>query len=178
MLHARRTHGTVPRHLKLDKDLAVGTVEKWKVMEVANKQKDNNQISILFKSHKPGVGGLIQTLGSANRHKVKKSITTKATRILNLLKRSMSGCSQHAKATACPALVHPHLEYCAPVWDPHTVKNVEMLEKVQKWAARWLIAKWESNSKQWDKSYFQSLSELNWQSLQQQRTYLNQCQTS
>ena len=38
-------------------------------------------------------------------------------------------------------------------------------------------AKWDNNSKQWDKSYFQSLSELNWQSLQQRRTYLNQCQT-
>ena len=89
----------------------------------------------------------------------------------------MRGCSQHAKATAYQALVHPHLEYCAPVWNLHTVKNIETLEKVQKRAARWLTAKWDNNSKQWDKSYFQSLSELNWQSLQQRRTYLNQCQT-
>ena len=123
------------------------------------------------------MGGLIQILGSANR-KSKwnnhcQSIATKATRILNLLKRSMRGCSQHTKATAYQALVCPHLEYWTPVWDPHTVQNIETLEKVQKWAARWLTAKWDNNSKQWDKLYFQS---LNWQSLQQRRTYLNQCQ--
>ena len=52
-----------------------------------------------------------------------------------------------------------------------------MLAKVQKRACRWLTAKWDNNSKQWDKSYFQSLSELNWQSLQQRRTYLKPCQT-
>ena len=110
-----------------------------------------------------------------NNHR--QNIATKATRILNLLKRFVSGCSQHAKAITYQALVCPHLEYCAPVWDPHTVKNIDMLEKVQKQACRWLTAKWDNNSKQWDKSYFQSLSELNWQSLQQQRTYLKQCQT-
>ena len=57
-----------------------------------------------------------------NNHR--QNIATKATRILNLLKRSMSGCSQHAKATTYQALVCPHLEYCAPVWDPHTVKTL------------------------------------------------------
>ena len=55
----------------------------------------------------------------------------------------MSGCSQYAKATAYQALVCAHLEYCVPVWDPHTVKSIDMLEKVQKWAARWLTAKWD-----------------------------------
>ena len=73
---------------------------------------------------------------------------------------------------AYQALVRPHLEYCS-----HTVKKIGTLEKVRKPAARWLTAKCDSNSKQWDMSYFQSLSELNWQSLQQRRTYINQCQT-
>ena len=124
------------------------------------------------------LGVLMDTKLKWNTHH--QNIAAKATRILNLLKRSMSGCSQHAKATTYQALVCPYLEYCAPVWavwDPHTVKNIDMLEKVQKQAYRWLTAKWDNNSKQWDKSYFQSLSELNWQSLQQRRTYLKQCQT-
>ena len=69
---------------------------------------------------------------------------------------------------AYQALVRPHLEYCG-----HTVKKIETLEKVRKRAARWLTAKWDSNSKPWDMSYFQSLSELNWQSLQQQLKNLN-----
>ena len=38
-----------------------------------------------------------------------------ASRILNLLCRSLHGCSMQPKKTACLALVHPHLEYCAPV---------------------------------------------------------------
>ena len=133
------------------------------------------QFKIFSKSLCSSSASLIDTKLKWNNHC--QSIAAKATRILNLLKRSMSGCNQHAKATAYQALVRPHLEYCTPVFDPHTVKNIEMLEKVQKRAARWLTAKWDNNSKQWDKSNFQSLSELNWQSLQQRRTYLNQCQT-
>ena len=79
-------------------------------------------------------------------------IAVKATRILNILKRSMSGCSQWSKVIAYRALVLPHLEYCAPVWNPYTAKNIEILEKVQKRAARWITAKWDNNAKCWDKS--------------------------
>ena len=38
---------------------------------------------------------------------------TKATCVLNLLRRSMQGCSNQAKARAYTALVRPHLETCA-----------------------------------------------------------------
>ena len=85
------------------------------------------------------LGVLMDTKLKWNNHR--QNIATKATRILNLLKRSMSGCSQHVKATTNQALVCLHLEYCALVWDPHTVKNIDMLEKVQKRACRWLTAK-------------------------------------
>ena len=44
---------------------------------------------------------------------------TKATRMLNLLRRSMEGCSKQAKAWAYTALVRPPLETCAPVWTPY-----------------------------------------------------------
>ena len=39
-------------------------------------------------------------------------VATKANRILNLLRRSMYGCSRSAKHRAYSALVRPHLEYC------------------------------------------------------------------
>ena len=42
----------------------------------------------------------------------------KATRILNLLRRSMYRCSKSAKERAVSALVRPHLEYVAPVGNP------------------------------------------------------------
>ena len=142
-------------------------VEKCEVMEITNRRTTIR--------YDYCVGHIIDAKLKWNNHC--QSIAAKATRILNFLKRSLSGCSQRAKATAYQAMVRPHLEYCAPVWDPHAVKNIEILEKVQKRAARWLTAKWDNNSKQWNKSYLQSLSELNWRSLQQRRSYLNQCQT-
>ena len=57
---------------------------------------------------------------------------TKATRVLNLLRRSMQGCSTQAKARAYTALVCPHLETCAPVWTPYQKGAQDDLEKVQR----------------------------------------------
>ena len=156
-------------------------IKKCKVMEITNRK-----ITVDFEYCLNGtnldwvdsfryLGLLIDTKLRWNNHCC--NIAAKATRILNLLKRSMSGCSQQAKATAFQALVRPHVEYCAPVWNPHTAKNIETIEKVQKRAARWLTAKWNNDTKRWDKSYHQSLSELKWQSLQQRRTYLTHLQT-
>ena len=34
------------------------------------------------------------------------------------------------------ALVRPHLEYAVPIWDPYSVKNVNALEQVQRFALR------------------------------------------
>ncbi|KAI8506571.1 hypothetical protein Bbelb_159980 [Branchiostoma belcheri] len=40
------------------------------------------------------------------------------------------------KATCYKALVRPHLEYSATVWDPHTIKGIQAVEAVQRRAAR------------------------------------------
>ena len=34
------------------------------------------------------------------------------------------------------SLVRPHLEYACQVWDPYTERNIDHLEKVQKYALR------------------------------------------
>ena len=34
------------------------------------------------------------------------------------------------------SLVRPHVEYAAPVWDPHTLHDFQSLESVQKFALR------------------------------------------
>ena len=68
-------------------------------------------------------------------------VRMKVTRVLNLLRRAMQGCSKQAKARAYTALVCPHLETCSPVWTPYQRSAQDDLEKVQKCGARWICAK-------------------------------------
>ena len=40
------------------------------------------------------------------------------------------------------SFVRPHLEYATPVWDPHLQKDIDKLEKVQKFALRMCTKNW------------------------------------
>ena len=97
--------------------------------------------------------------------------SSKASCLLNLLRRSMHNCSKDAKKRAYIALVRPHLEYCSPVWSPHQLKLINTLEKVQQRAARWVCGtKWDPINHGWTASYATLYSELKWPSLQQRRS--------
>ena len=65
-------------------------------------------------------------------------VTAKANRALSPLRWAMYGCTKNAKKRAYTALVRPHLEYYAAVWNPYQQKDCETLEKVQRRAARWI----------------------------------------
>ena len=39
------------------------------------------------------------------------------------------------------SLVHPHLEYAAPVWDPHLLKDVKSVENVQQYGLKMCLRK-------------------------------------
>ena len=47
------------------------------------------------------------------------TITSKATRKLNFIKRTLSKCSKDVKDTVYSTLVRATLEYTTAVWDPH-----------------------------------------------------------
>ena len=49
-----------------------------------------------------------------------KVTASKASRILNVLRRTMFGCSAHAKDVAYKSIVRPCLEYACVVWNPHS----------------------------------------------------------
>ena len=66
------------------------------------------------------------------------------------------------------SLVRPHLEYAAPLWDPHLVHDIHSIESVQKFALRVC-------SKRWDYGYSELLEAFNIPSLESRRTYLKLC---
>ena len=55
---------------------------------------------------------------------------------------------------------HSVIRYLRPVWTPHTQTDRDTIEKVQKRAARWNNARWDSSIKKWSRSYDESLAEL------------------
>ena len=70
--------------------------------------------------------------------------------------------------TLYTALIHPHLEYAVPVWDPHLCKDIDALESVQKFATKIC-------TKSWDTNYQYRLDKLCFQPLNMRRSYLKQC---
>ena len=61
--------------------------------------------------------------------------------------------------------VCPHLEYAVPVWDPHHLGHIEVLEKVQRFALKMC-------TKSWDSSYEDKLTFCNLPTLCQRRRVL------
>jgi len=54
------------------------------------------------------------------------TISNKATRILNFIRRNIYGCSPEAKALAYTSLVgRTHLEYASAILDPYTARDIE-----------------------------------------------------
>ena len=73
-------------------------------------------------------------------------ITTKANKTLGFLRRNLKIRSKAIKETAYKALVRPVLEYAAAIWDPHLLKEIEALEKVQRRAARFVLHQYSMSS--------------------------------
>ena len=57
---------------------------------------------------------------------------------LGFLRRNLNNCPKQIKTQAYYSLVRPHLEYACSLWDPHTQKNIQSIEKVQHRAARFV----------------------------------------
>ncbi|KAL8615930.1 hypothetical protein ACOMHN_034606 [Nucella lapillus] len=63
------------------------------------------------------------------------NIVSKANKTLGFLRRNLKIPSRSVKEQAYKAFVRPILEYASSVWDPHTQKNIDKLEAVQRRAA-------------------------------------------
>ena len=92
---------------------------------------------------------------------------TKGTRALNFLKRNFNHCSKIVKVRLYHTLVRPHLEYASIAWHPSTAKNVNLLEMVQRRAARFVTGNYSNES-----SVTSMMSTLGWTPLEQRRQQL------
>ena len=57
--------------------------------------------------------------------------TTKATKLLAMIRRSFSYIDEVSLPLLYKAIVRPHLEYCNTVWHPRWKKDMEALEAIQ-----------------------------------------------
>ena len=66
-----------------------------------------------------------------------ESICAKARRLLGLLYRRFYQQSQpETLLRLYISLVRPHLEYASPVWSPYTIKDIMLLENIQKFGCK------------------------------------------
>ena len=93
---------------------------------------------------------------------IKKANLAKA-----FLQRNFNCCPIPVKAKLYTTLVRPILEFCCTIWSPHTISDIQSLEKVQRNAARYVCG---------DYSRFHSvtamLDKLQWPTLKDRRHHL------
>ena len=105
-----------------------------------------------------------------------QTVATKATRVWNVLRRTMFGCDSEARCRAYKAIVRPLLEYACVVWSPHTAKDVNLLEAVQRRAARWACgSRWNPTTCSWSLPHETCYQKLHLPPLCSRRDYLSVC---
>ncbi|KAJ8045354.1 hypothetical protein HOLleu_08350 [Holothuria leucospilota] len=92
-------------------------------------------------------------------------ITTKANKMLGLLKRNIYYCSKSTRSIAYKSLVRPKLEYCSAICDPKHKLDRDKLEEIQNRAARFTVRDYSRDS-----SITKILADLEWESLHVRRT--------
>ena len=86
----------------------------------------------------------------------------------------MFGCSRAAKCAAYKAIIRPTLEYAAVVWNPHNLGDIQLLESLQKRAARWICgSRWSPSTSSWTISSNDCCSQLHLPSLQSRQSFLS-----
>ena len=88
-------------------------------------------------------------------------------RTLGFLKRNIKTKLPRVRETVYNTLVCPYLECAAPVWDPHTQKNILQIEKTQRRAARWTTSDYDTTCRS---SVTAMLDNRGWRTLEQRRT--------
>jgi len=72
------------------------------------------------------------------------SICAKGKKLIGLLyRRYSSNVHSERLLEVYKSLVRPHLEYATPVWDPHLLKDIKLVENVQVYGLKMCLKKWD-----------------------------------
>ena len=66
-------------------------------------------------------------------------IRNKANRLLGSPKRNLLNASAHIKEYVYKQLLMPFIEYCSAIWDPCHLSDLNKLEMIQHYAARFVL---------------------------------------
>jgi hypothetical protein len=97
-----------------------------------------------------------------------QTMTSKANKILNFLRRNLRKCPKLVKEKAYLTYVRPITEYASTVWDPHTKENIDNIEKIQRRAARFVTRNYQQTA-----SVTDMITKLKWPPLQERRLNAN-----
>jgi len=98
-----------------------------------------------------------------------KNACTKARQLIGLIyRRFYKYWSAQTLHQLYLTLVCPHLEYAVSVWSPHLQKDIDKLEKIQKFATKVC-------TKLWDWSYHELLAKLHLPTLTERRLHIDLC---
>ena len=61
---------------------------------------------------------------------------SKGNQVLGMIRRNITYKEKSLIIPLYKAIVRPHLEYCIQAWNPHLMKDVDMLEKIQRRATK------------------------------------------
>ena len=72
-------------------------------------------------------------------------ICNKTRKLIGLMYRRFHHCHPDLMLRLYKAFIRPHLEYAPQVWDPYPAKDIELLERTQKFALRVCCKDWSAS---------------------------------
>ena len=95
-----------------------------------------------------------------------KTITSKANKVLELVKRNLWNYPKTVKDNAYKTLVRPKLHYARSAWDPHHQKDKAAQERIQRKAACFVTGNYDRTM-----SMTERLQDLQWVTLEMMRRH-------
>ena len=148
--------------------------KKCEIMQVThNRDKSVPHYSLVPRGERLSSVSSVKVLGITISHDLSWSlhvveVVNKANKVLGLIKRTIGSVNKEIFSTLYKALVRPILEYASPVWCPYLVKNIVLLEKVQRRASRLALGQ-----RRGEMSYEDRCEMLRWSQLTHRRLYFS-----